>query len=177
MGGAGIAAAAGMTALGPGGTIGTIALPFVAALPIAVGIGILRFRLYDIDRVISRTLSYALLTGLLAVVFFGLVLVTTRLLPLSSPVGVAGATLAAAALFAPLRQRTQRIVDRRFNRARYDAEATIGAFTARLRDATDLDAVQAGLLETVRIAFQPAHGSVWLCPRAGVSAGASRPPS
>jgi hypothetical protein len=164
MGGAGIAALAGLLALGPQGTIGAVALPFVAALPLAVGIGILRFRLYDIDRVISRTLSYALLTGLLAAVFFGLVLITTRLLPLSSPVGVAGATLAAAALFAPLRLRTQRIVDRRFNRARYDAAATIDAFAGHVRNAVDLDAVQGGLLETVRVAFQPAHGSLWVRP-------------
>ena len=97
-------------------------------LAAAIGVGILRYRLYDIDRLISRTLSYALLTGLLVGVFAGLVLLTTRVLPFSSPVGVAASTLAAAGLFSPLRTRLQRLVDRRFNRARYDAEATVAAF-------------------------------------------------
>src|SRR5260370_40690758 len=92
------------------------------------------------DRVISRPLSYAVLTGLLVGVFAGLVLLTTRVLPFSSPVGVAAATLAAAALFSPLRNRLQRLVDRRFNRARYDAQATVAAFGARLRDAIHVDA-------------------------------------
>ena len=111
------------------------------ALPISIGIGILRYRLYDIDRLISRTLSYTLLTGLLVGVFAGLVLLTTRVLPFSSPVGVAASTLAAAALFSPLRSRLQRLVDRRFNRARYDAEATVAAFGLRLRDAVDVETV------------------------------------
>ena len=93
-----------------------------AALPLGIGVGILRYRLYDIDRIISRTLAYALVTGLLVGVYAGLVLLATRVLPLSGPVAVAGATLAAAALFNPLRRRVQQIVDRRFNRARYDAD-------------------------------------------------------
>src|SRR4029077_21080372 len=111
------------------------------ALPISLGIGILKFRLYEIDRLISRTISYAVLTGLLVGVFAGLVLLTTHVLPFSSPVGVAASTLAAAGLFAPLRSRLQRLVDRRFNRARYDAEAVVAAFGARLRDAIDVEAV------------------------------------
>ncbi len=125
-----------------GGSIGWIVwLAGILALPIATAIAILRYRLYDIDRLISRTLSYALLTGLLVGVFVGLVLLTTRVLPFSSPVGVAASTLAAAALFSPLRERLQRLVDRRFNRARYDAEATVAAFGARLRDAVDPETV------------------------------------
>jgi hypothetical protein len=134
----------------------------LAALPVAMGIGILKYRLYEIDRIVSRTLSYAILTLLLVGTFLGLVAVTTHLLPFSSNVGVAASTLAAAALFNPLRVRVQRAVDRRFNRARYDAEATVNEFSARLRDAVDLDAVQAELLATVQGAVEPAHVSVWI---------------
>ena len=130
------------------------------ALPISIGIGILRYRLYEIDRLISRTLSYALLTGLLVGVFAGLVLLTTRVLPFSSPVGVAASTLAAAGLFAPLRSRFQRLVDRRFNRARYDAEATVAAFGARLRDAVDPETVLSELAAAAGGSVQPAHVSV-----------------
>src|SRR5581483_11061706 len=101
------------------GKLGTIG---IVALPVSVGVGVLRFRLYEIDRLISRTISYVLLTGSLVAVFVGLVVLTTDVLPFSSPVGVAASTLAAAALFNPIRLRIQRAVDRRFNRARYDAE-------------------------------------------------------
>jgi len=132
------------------------------ALPISIGIGILRYRLYDIDRLISRTLSYALLTSLLVGVFAGLVLLTTRVLPFSSPVGVAASTLAAAALFTPLRGRLQRLVDRRFNRSRYDAEATVAAFGARLRDAVDPETVLSELAAAAAGSVQPAHVSVWI---------------
>ena len=123
---------------------GSIAFVGVAALPISIGVGILKYRLYEIDRLISRTLSYAIVTGTLVVLFLALVVLTTRVLPFSSPVGVAASTLAAAALFTPLRRRVQRTVDRRFNRARYDAEATVEAFRQRLRDAVDLETVQTG---------------------------------
>jgi len=133
-----------------------------AALPLSIGVGILRYRLYDIDRIISRTLAYALLTGLLVGVYAGLVLLATRVLPLSGPVAVAGATLAAVALFSPLRRRVQAMVDRRFNRARYDADQMVAGFAARLQDSTDLDGVQADLLGTVRQTLEPAHASVWL---------------
>jgi hypothetical protein len=133
-----------------------------AALPVGIGVGILKYRLYDIDRIISRTLAYAIVTGLLVGVYTGLVLLATRVLPFSSPVAVAGATLAAAALFNPLRHRVQRVVDRRFNRARYDADKTVAAFAARLKDAVDVDAVQADLLEVVHRSVQPAHVSVWV---------------
>lgn len=121
---------------------------------------------YEIDRLISRTISYAILTGLLAAVFLGIVALTTRVLPFSSPVGVAASTLAAAALFNPLRLRVQRLVDRRFNRARYDAEAIVAAFTLRLRDAVDLDTVSQELLSAVDGAVKPAHASVWIRPAA-----------
>jgi hypothetical protein len=127
-----------------------------------MGVGILKYRLYEIDRIISRTLSYAVVTAILAGTFAGLVLLSTRVLPFSSAVGVAASTLAAAALFNPLRARVQRAVDRRFNRTRYDAEATVAAFAARLRDAVDPDMVEADLLEVVASAVQPAHATIWM---------------
>jgi hypothetical protein len=134
------------------------------ALPVAICVGILKYRLYDIDRIISRTLAYAIVTGLLVGVYAGLVLLATQALPvaLSTPVAVACATLVAAALFNPLRRRVQRVVDRRFNRARYDADQTVAAFAARLQDAVDLDAVRADLANVVREALEPAHASVWM---------------
>jgi len=135
---------------------------FIVFLPLGIGFGILKYRLYDIDRLISRTISYAALTGLLVGVFAGLVLLTTRVLPFSSPVGVAAATLAAAALFRPLRNRLQRLVDRRFNRARYDAEAVVVAFGSRLRDSIDVDAVLAELSSVATRSLEPAHVSVWV---------------
>jgi hypothetical protein len=143
------------------GTSSWLALP---ALPLAIGIGILKYRLYEIDRLISRTISYAILTGLLVGVFVGIVVLATDVLPFSSPVAVAASTLAAAALFNPLRKRVQRQVDRRFNRARYDAEAIVAAFTLRLRDAVDLDTVRGELLLAVDRAVEPAHASVWIRP-------------
>jgi hypothetical protein len=133
-----------------------------AALPLGIGVGILKYRLYDIDRIISRTLAYTILTGLLVGVYAGLVLLATRVLPLSSSVAVAGATLAAAALFSPLRRRVQRVVDRRFNRARYDADRTVASFAARLQDATDLETVRADLTAVVHQALAPAQVSVWV---------------
>jgi hypothetical protein len=142
--------------------IGKVGFLGLVALPISIGIGILRYRLYEIDRLISRTLSYALLTGLLVGVFAGIVLLTTRVLPFSSPVGVAASTLAAAALFTPLRSRLQRLVDRRFNRARYDAEATVAAFGARLRDAVDVETVLDELAEAAARSLEPAHVTVWV---------------
>jgi MFS family permease len=144
------------------GAIGSVAILGLLGLPLAVGIGITKYRLYDIDRVISRTLAYALLTALLVGVFVGVVLLTTRVLPFSSPVGVAASTLFAAALFAPLRTRLQRAVDRRFNRAHYDAEATVAAFGARLRDAVDPETVLSELATAAGNSLQPAHVSVWV---------------
>jgi steroid 5-alpha reductase family enzyme len=131
-------------------------------IPAAVGIAILKYRLYDIDRIISRTLAYAIVTGLLVGVYAGLVLLATQVLRLHTPVAVAAATLAAAALFNPLRRRVQHGVDRRFNRIRYDADQTVAAFAAGLRDAVDLEAVRADLLAVVNRAVEPAHLSVWI---------------
>jgi hypothetical protein len=152
------------TATGGGsGVVGDVTFSIgLSAVPVGMGIAILKYRLYEIDRLISRTLAYAILTGLLAGTFIGLVALTTGLLPFSSSVGVAASTLAAAALLQPLRVKVQRAVDRRFNRARYDAEATVDAFAARLRDAVDLDAVSADLVATVTRAVQPAHATVWI---------------
>ena len=134
----------------------------LAALPVGIGVGILRYRLYDIDRIISRTLAYTLVTGLLIGVYAGLVLLATRVLSVHTPVAVAAATLAAAALFTPLRRRVQQAVDRRFNRARYDADQTVAAFAARLKDAVDLDSIRDDLAGTVHQALEPAHVSVWV---------------
>ncbi len=136
----------------------------IFSLPVCISFAISKYRLYDIDRIISRTLAYTIVTGLLAGVYAGLVLLATRALPvpLSTPVAVACATLVAAALFSPLRRRVQQIVDRRFNRARYDAGRTIAAFAARLSGVTDLDAVQADLASVVRQALEPAQVWVWL---------------
>jgi hypothetical protein len=123
---------------------------------------ILRYRLFDIDRIISRTLAYTIVTGLLVGLYAGLVLLATRVLSFHTPVAVAAATLAAAALFNPLRRRVQRAVDRRFNRARYDAQQTAAAFAGRLKDAVDLDSVRDDLARTVNQALEPAHVSVWM---------------
>jgi len=142
--------------------LGGAALLGVTALPISIGIGILKYRLYEIDRVVSRSLSYAIVTGIVVGVYVAMITLVTRVLGFSSPVAVAASTLAAVALFNPLRVRVQRVVDRRFNRARYDAEATVAAFSARLRDAVDLETVRSELLEIVNRAVEPAHASVWI---------------
>jgi hypothetical protein len=134
----------------------------IAALPLSIGVAILKYRLYEIDRIISRTLAYAIVTGLLIGVYAGLVLLATHVLAFQTPVAVAGSTLAAAALFTPVRRRVQRIVDRRFNRARYDADRTIAAFAARLQDAVDLDTVTADLTGVVHTALEPAHMWLWI---------------
>jgi hypothetical protein len=133
-------------------------------IPAAVGIAILKYRLYDIDRLISRTLGYAIVTGLLVGLYAGLVLLATQVLEIKSPVAVAASTLAAAALFTPLRRRVQHVVDRRFNRVRYDADQTIAAFAARLQEGAALDAVRSDLLAVVTAAVEPAHLSVWTAP-------------
>jgi hypothetical protein len=135
------------------------------ALPAAISVAILKYRLYEIDRIISRTLAYAIVTGLLIGVYAGLVLLATKVMSFHTPVAVAAATLAAAALFNPLRQRVQRAVDRRFNRARYDADQTVAAFAARLKDAVDLDSVRDDLAGVVQQALEPAHLSIWVSRR------------
>ncbi len=159
-----LAAALGNTTGWPS-VVGHVAVLGVLALPVSMGVAILKYRLYDIDRVLSRTLAYAIVTGLLIGVYAGLVLLAQQVLQLSSPVAVAAATLAAAALFNPVRRRVQHAVDRRFNRARYDADQTVAAFAARLQDAVDLDTVRADLAGVVQTALEPAHLTVWTAPR------------
>jgi hypothetical protein len=143
----------------------------VPLIPAAVGIAILKYRLYEIDRLISRTLSYVVVTGLLIGVYAGLVILATQVFQARTPVAVAASTLAAAALFSPLRRRVQRVVDRRFNRVRYDADQTVAALATRLRDAVDLDTVRTDLLTVVNSAVEPAHISVW------IAGGGPGPPS
>jgi hypothetical protein len=141
--------------------VGSIGIVAVLALPVSMGVAILKYRLYDIDRLISRTLAYAIVTGLLVGVYAAVVAVAGAA-SFSSPVEVAAATLAAAALFSPLRRRVQRVVDRRFNRARYDADRMVAEFAARLKDAVDLDAVRVDLAGVVQQTLEPAHVSVWI---------------
>jgi hypothetical protein len=143
---------------------GVAAFGFIA-LPLSIGVAVLRYRLFDIDRIISRTLAYAIVTGLLVGVYAGIVLLSTDVLSLTSSVAVAASTLAAAALFNPLRRRVQRVVDRRFNRARYDADQTVAAFAARLKDAAGLDAVRDDLASVVHQALEPAQVSLWISQR------------
>jgi hypothetical protein len=133
----------------------------IALVPVAIGIAVLRYRLYDIDRIISRTLAYAIVTGLLIGIYAGLVVLATQVLGIHSAVAVAAATLAAAALFNPVRRRVQHRVDRRFNRARYDADQTVAAFATRLKDAVDLDTVRADLATVVQATLEPAQVWIW----------------
>jgi len=152
----------GATAAGFTSVAGELLSAGLVALPLGIGVGILKYRLYEIDRIISRTLAYVLVTGLLIGVYAGLVLLATQVLSLSSPVAVAASTLAAAALFTPLRRRVQRAVDRRFNRARYDADRTVAQFATRLKDATDLEAIRGDLASVVQQALEPTHVSLWI---------------
>jgi hypothetical protein len=155
--------------VGPRGTIVDLAYPAALVgfglIPVAIGIAILRYRLYDIDVLIRRTLIYAALSAVLAAAYVvGLALFQTILAPITSgnAVAVAISTLAVVALFQPMRSRIGVAVDRRFYRSRYDSERTLDAFSARLRDEVDLDAVRAGLIDAVQRTVQPAHASVWL---------------
>jgi hypothetical protein len=165
-------AAAGVAGLGlglllsgaglPGPVRGILTTIGLLALPVSMAVAVFKYRLFDIDRILSRTLAYAIVTGLLVGVYAGLVLLATRVLAVHTPVAVAAATLAAAGLFAPVRRRVQRIVDRRFNRARYDADRTLAAFAARLQDAVDLGTARDDLLAVVHAALEPAQVSLWL---------------
>jgi hypothetical protein len=140
--------------------------PLIAAafllLPVSFGVAILRHRLYELDRLVSRTATYALVTGLLVGVYAGLVTLTTRVFAFSSSVAAALATLVAAALFAPLRHLLQAAVDRRFNRSRYDALAQVEDFAVRLRTPVSTEAITGDLLAVVGRTVQPATASVWL---------------
>jgi hypothetical protein len=140
-------------------------------LPAGVGVAILRYRLYDVDRIINRTLVYGLLTAVLALVYAGSVVALQHFFVLltggDSSLAVVASTLAIAALFNPLRRRVQSLVDRRFYRGKYDAERILADFSATLREGTDLVKLDEDLLSTVRETVQPEHASLWLRPGAG----------
>ena len=144
--------------------LGWVTAGCVTLLPLATGAAILRYRLYDLDRIISRTLAYGLLTVLLGGGYAGLVLALGQLLGRGSSLVVAAATLAVAALFQPARRRIQRVVDRRFNRRRYDAARTIEEFRVRLREQIDLDTLTSELLAVADHTMQPTSVSLWLRP-------------
>jgi hypothetical protein len=137
-------------------------------LSVGIGAAILRYRLYDLDRIISRTLSYGLLTLLLGAAYVGVVLGFGRLLPQGSSLLVAAATVAVAAVFQPARRRIQWAVDQRFNRRRHDAGRLIEAFGTRRRDQVDLDTLTADLLDVIDQTMQPAQVSLWMWPHAAV---------
>lgn len=146
-------------------TLWLVSLCSFALVPIAIGIAIFRYRLYDIDVLINRTLVYGALSGMLGLVYFAAVVVSQTLLgPLTrgSELGVAVSTLLVVALFQPLRRRIQDAVDRRFARSRYDAARALDAFARRMGDEVDLDAVRAELVSAVRDTVRPAHASIWL---------------
>ncbi len=134
----------------------------IGCLPVSFTVAILRYRLYDLDRIVSRTVSYAAVSGLLVAVYVILVTMASRLTPTGSSLTVAASTLAVAALFQPLRRRVQAIVDRRFNRSRYDASRTVEAFSLRLREQVDLQAVCSDLLGLVHDTLQPVSAGLWL---------------
>jgi hypothetical protein len=165
----GVAAGFAMVAFVPAAANGEFAwIPAMVAiptLPIAIGIAVLRYRLYEIDRLISRGLSWAVVSGLLVAVYVAAVLLLQSLLggvTQGETLAIAGSTLLAAALFQPLRRRVQRVVDHRFNRARYDADGTVEALAARLRDEVDPDEIRASLVAAVGRSVAPSSVDLWL---------------
>ena len=140
--------------------------PAVLCVPVAVGVAVLRYRLWDLDRLVSRTVTYTLVSGLLVLPYVAVVLAISRLANGADGLAVAAATLAVAAAFSPVRRRVQDGVDRRFNRRRHDAARTIEAFAARLRDQVDLDALNGELVAVVDRTMQPTRASLWLRPPA-----------
>jgi hypothetical protein len=150
----------------------------VLAVPVSVAVAVLRYRLWDLDRLVSRTITYSLVTALLVVPYLLILPVATRLAQGAGSLAVAAATLIAAALFQPLRRRVQDRVDRRFNRRRYDAARTVAAFAARLREQVDLDALEAELLAVVEQTVAPTKASLWLRPSGQPTAvGIGAPPA
>ena len=145
--------------------LGWMSAVVLGLMPLATGAAILRYRLYDLDRIVSRTVAYGLLTVLLGGGYAVVVLGLGQLLGRDSTLVVAGATLAVAAVFQPARRRVQGAVDRRFNRRRYDAARTIQGFSTRLREQVDLDALTAELLVVADQTMQPTRVSIWLRPR------------
>ena len=144
---------------------GGVLFPLFGLIPVSVAVAVFKYRLYDIDRLINRTLVYGLLTALLIGVYAALVFLLGGLLDPAtgdSALAVAASTLAVAALFQPARRRVQELVDRRFNRRRYDAARTVERFSGRLRDQVDLDTLSAELLGVVDQTVQPASASLWL---------------
>jgi hypothetical protein len=163
------AAVAGLTggAVAPQDTLlASVLFASVLWVPVAVGVAVLRYRLWDLDRLVSRTVTYAVVTALLVVPYLLIVPVAGRLAQGSGSLAVAAATLAVVAAFSPLRRRVQGLVDRRFNRRRYDAARTVEGFAARLRDQVDLDALHGELLAVVDQTMQPTRASLWLRPLA-----------
>jgi hypothetical protein len=160
--GAAVCGVCGIWAIATNSAIWEVLILGFTALPLSIGLGILKYRLYDIDRIISRTLAYAIVTGLLVGLYAGLVLLATQVFGFHGTVAVAAATLAAAALFSPLRRRVQLRVDRRFNRARYDADQMAAVFAARLKGTVDMDSVRDDLAGVVHQALEPVHVSVWI---------------
>jgi hypothetical protein len=170
---------AGPIAGAAGPVAGALVFPvLVSGVPVAIGVAVLKYRLYDIDRIINRTLVYGLLTALLGAVYAGIVLVLGQVfggIGAELPTwAVAGATLAAAALFQPARRRIQQAVDRRFNRRKYNAAKTIEAFSTRLRDQIDLDTLSTELLAVVDQTMEPTKVSLWLRPSTHGSPGTPR---
>jgi len=174
-----VAALAALVLAGNEVSLGWLVGVCLAVLPVAIGAAVLRYRLYDLDRIISRTLAYGLLTVLLGGGYAGVALGLGQLLGRTSSLAVAAATLAVAVVFQPARRRIQRAVDRRFNRRRYNASQTIQAFSARLRQQVDLEVLTAELLAVVEQTMQPTQVSLWLRPTvpvapSGVPTAASR---
>jgi hypothetical protein len=137
-------------------------IPMLLSIPLAIAVAVLRYRLWDLDRLVSRTVTYAVVTALLALPFLLVVPAATKLVEGAGSLAVAAATLTVAALFQPLRRRVQALVDRRFNRRRYDAARTVEGFAVRLRDQVDLDALHGELLAVVDHTMQPTQALLWL---------------
>jgi hypothetical protein len=169
--GVAMAATAVLVVVGDLALAGWVSVIGTLFLPLATGAAILRYRLYDLDRIISRTVAYGLLTLLLGLGYAGIVLGLGRLLPQGSSLAVAAATLTVAALFQPVRRRIQAGVDRRFNRRRHDAARIVEGFTGRLRDQIDLDTLTSEVLAVAEQTMQPTRASLWLRPTPGAGTG------